>query len=27
VAVVDGCEEYYGRKGGPPRFGDAIALV
>jgi hypothetical protein len=27
VAVVDGCEEYYGRKGGPPRFGDAIALI
>ncbi|WP_421523389.1 hypothetical protein [Pseudomonas yamanorum] len=27
VAVVDGCEEFYGRKGGPPRFGDAIALV
>jgi len=27
VAVVDGCEELYGRKGGPPRSGDAIALV
>lgn len=27
VAVIDGCEELYGKKGGAPRFGDAIALV
>ncbi|MHA6574446.1 hypothetical protein [Pseudomonas yamanorum] len=26
VAVVDGCEELYGKKGGPPRKGVAIAL-
>jgi hypothetical protein len=27
VAVVDGCEELYGKKGGAPLSGDAIALV
>lgn len=27
VAIIDGCEELYGRKSGRPRFGDAIALV
>lgn len=27
VAVVDGCEELYGRKAGKPRFGQAVALV
>ncbi|MDY7532175.1 hypothetical protein RGV33_10840 [Pseudomonas sp. Bout1] len=27
VAVVDGCEELYGRKAGRPRFGQAVALV
>lgn len=27
VAVVDGSEEYYGRRGGRPTGGQAIALV
>jgi hypothetical protein len=27
VAVIDGREELWGRKGGTPRYGDAIALV
>jgi hypothetical protein len=27
VAVINGIEELYGKKGGAPRRGDAIALV